>query len=267
MAIHHHRVLVTRPPQQGQPLVNAIIAAGGQAWLMPMLAIESLPETQSMQKTVSCLDQFDIVIVTSRHAAAFGMKLIQQQGAHLPVKQQWFAIGEATAQALAAFSIHATYAQHGNDSEALLAIHDLRQIKDKKILIIKGKDGRALLNRELNDRKALVTALDVYQRVCPPYEADALLERLAYNAIDTLLCSSGETLTNMCHYLPLRQRSYFQLLVPSDRIAQQAAKLGFKQIIVTDGAHNEAVLTALHQMTPLVHENIHSIGRRKSDCN
>ncbi|MGB0360833.1 MAG: uroporphyrinogen-III synthase, partial [Endozoicomonas sp.] len=88
----------------------------------------------------------------------------------LPINNQWFAIGSSTANELKHFYIEASFSDNGVDSEALLDMEYFSQCEDEKILIIKGLDGRRLIQEQLNDAGAITQTLDVYQRICPEYK-------------------------------------------------------------------------------------------------
>ena len=76
MNLSRVRALVTRPQPQAQSLAQAIEAADGQAWVMPMLAINPLPETQAIKDRLLMLDRFDLVIVTSAPWSGFDRPLL-----------------------------------------------------------------------------------------------------------------------------------------------------------------------------------------------
>ncbi|WP_299730715.1 uroporphyrinogen-III synthase [uncultured Endozoicomonas sp.] len=248
MNLSHIRALVTRPEPQAQALADSIIKASGNAWTMPMLHIKALPETQTMRDCVLSLEQFDKIIVTSRPAANLGLELIEQYWPQLPIHCQWFAIGGSTAAELEHYNIKAAFSDVGVDSEALLNLDAFSHIQNEKILIIKGVDGRGLLEEHLHQAGAITQTLDVYQRACPQYEDDELVKKLESHSINVILCGSGETLSNLGRYLPTSRRTGFQLLVPSERVAQQARDLGFQQVLNACGASNDAMLQALAQI-------------------
>ncbi len=256
MNLSYIRALVTRPEPQARALVTAITAASGQAWSMPMLAIEALEQTQAMRDCLLMLDQFDKIIVTSRPAAKLGMELIEQYWPQLPIHSQWFALGSGTADELKPFCIRAQYSAQGTDSEALLQLpafnmrernKAVRHAKEK-VLIIKGIGGRDLLEQRLRLLGDSVQILEVYQRSRPKYPHNALVKKLESHAISVILCASGETLANLGHYLPAQHRAHYRLLVPSARIARQAYDLGFHHVVNTNGASNTAMLQALETL-------------------
>lgn len=248
MNLSYIRALVTRPEPQARSLADAINEAKGLAWPMPMLRIEALRETQAMRDCLLMLDRFDKVIVTSRPAARLAMDLIERYWPQLPVHCRWFAIGKSTAAELESLDIRAQYSQAGVDSEALLDLDAFSHVKDEQVLIIKGVGGRAALEQQLGNSGASVKILEVYHRTCPTYEPNAVVKKLESHSINVILCGSGETLTNLGYYLPMSYRADHRLMVPSERVVRQAHSLGFRQVINTCGASNEAMLQALESL-------------------
>ena len=247
MNLSHVRALVTRPQPQAQSLAQAIEAAHGQAWVMPMLAINPLPETQATKDRLLMLDRFDLVIVTSRPAARLGLDLIDRYWPQLPLHLRWFAIGSGTAGELERFGIQVRHSSAGTDSEALLDV--LGAVRGQRILMIKGAGGRPLLEEQLIGQGARVEKIAVYQRSRPAYElganVNAVLKKLESHAINVILCGSGETLTNLGYYLPISYRARYRLLVPSERVAIEAISQGFQKVTNTRGASNDRMLQAL----------------------
>ena len=247
MNLSHVRALVTRPQPQAQSLAQAIRTAHGQAWVMPMLAINPLPETSAIKDCLLMLNQFDLVIVTSRPAARLGMVLLHRHWSQLPRHLRWFAVGASTAGELEQFNIQVQHSATGTDSEALLDV--LGAVHGQRILMIKGAGGRQLLEEQLIDQGARVEKIEVYQRSRPMYElgvnVNAVLKKLESHAINVILCGSGETLTNLGYYLPIPYRARYRLLVPSERVAIEALSQGFQKVTNTRGASNDLMLQAL----------------------
>lgn len=244
--------LITRPEPQAQELADAIRQSGGQTWVKPMLVIQPLAETQAMKDCLLSLDRYDRVIVTSRPAARLGLDRIDHYWPQLPInlmaRKAWYAIGSSTATELQHYHIQATPPTSGVDSEALLELEELIHIEGERILILKGAGGRTLLKERLQDRGATVDSLSVYQRNRPEYPSDVLVKELESKPINVILCGSGETVKNLGYYLPEPHRAGHRLIVPSDRVAQQAKALGFQQVYSANGASNPAMLMALEQL-------------------
>lgn len=255
------RALVTRPREQAEALAEAIRSRKGQAWTLPMLEIVPTPETQAMRDTVMSLDQFNRVIVISRHAAHFGMECIETFWPQLPIALDWYAIGKSTGSALEAFDVHATSPDTGSDSESLLGLEAFHRVHGDKILIIKGEGGREKLEQTLAARGAQVECLEVYRRQKPDYLPSHAVNVISKNDINVILAGSGETVMNLKHCLTngLEDQSAngrrqqpstiilenCLLVVPSDRIARQSRAMGFNRVYTTEGASNAAMLSAL----------------------
>ena len=255
------RALVTRPREQAEALAEAIRSRNGKAWTLPMLEIVPVPETQAMRDTVMSLDQFNRVIVISRHAAHFGMESIESYWPQLPIAQDWYAIGKSTGSALREFDVHATSPETGSDSESLLGLETFQRVHDEKILIIKGEGGREMLEQTLVARGAQVECLAVYRRQRPDYRSNQAMDVISENDINVILAGSGETVMNLQHCLtsgskdlPPNDRQQIPsknilenclLVVPSDRIARQSRTMGFNRVYTTEGASNAAMLSAL----------------------
>ncbi len=243
--LSHVRALVTRPEAQSRDLALAIKQLNGQAWVMPMLEIISVEESQPMRNNLLALDLFEKVIVTSRHAARLGLNLLENYWPQLPYSLRWYAIGSSTADELKQFDISAAVPERGIDSEALLTLTDFQNIDSQKILILKGEGGRTVLQEQLKNRGALVDSLNVYRRQRPEYENQALSKRLESNRINVILCGSGETVSNLGYYMPEADKAEYLLIVPSQRVVQQATELGFQKVCSAEGAGKQAMLSAL----------------------
>ncbi|MDP0589933.1 MAG: uroporphyrinogen-III synthase [Candidatus Endonucleobacter bathymodioli] len=242
------RALVTRPKLQSQSLANAIKNLDGQAWTLPLIEIAPITYNQSIRHTLLALDQFNKIIVTSHHAARIGLNLIENYWPQLPLGLEWHALGPKTARALAYYGINTKIPPQGVNSESLLTMASLTHVRNEKILIIKGKGGRLLLEQTLKTRGANVECLDTYQRLAPVYPTNTLPNLLKCLHINVIICASGETVINLLNILPEDNSTHLNLIIPSQRVASQAIGMPFKQIIVSEDAGNNAMLLALAKL-------------------
>ena len=247
-SLHRIRALVTRPQPQGDKLAAHIRQQGGKAVVMPMLEIRALAETQTLRDRVLQLDRYGKVIVISTHAARFGLELIDNYWPQRPIHQQWFAIGDATRHTLAELDVPAACSDHGNDSESLLALDDFLTPEGQRILLIKGTGGRDFLEKTLQQKGAQVATLEVYQRLCPDYQPNEVRQRLADHGINVILAGSGETVRNLCQHLPTTMLERSRLVIPGQRVMQQAKTLGFRQVYTATGADHAAMLSVLEKI-------------------
>lgn len=235
-ALAGRTVLVTRPVLQAAPLAQAIRAEGGEALVFPALEIEAVPQ-DALGASLARLAEADIAIFVSPNAARFGMAVIRASGM-LPAACRVFAVGPGTARALAAEGIVDAVTPDGQDSEALLALSQLADVAGKRVAIVRGVGGRALLADTLAARGAQVDFIECYRRACPTADAAPLLARWQAGGVDAVTVASAETLHNLAALLgdtgrPLLLRT--PLFAPHAKIAEAAYRFGVEQAIATPG--------------------------------
>ncbi len=237
-------VLVTRPQQQAAALSQAIRAAGGDVFDFPALVIEAVP----LEELSASLDQFsaslepqletaDIAIFISPNAAQFGMAAIQAVG-RLSAATEIFAVGPGTTRVLQGLGVLQVITPQGQDSEALLALPQLQHVAGKRVVIVRGVGGRAVLSDTLTSRGADVHFLECYRRSCPQADVAPLLSRLQTGGIDAVTITSAEALHNLAGLLgeagvPLLANT--PLFAPHEKIAEAARRFGIAQVIATPG--------------------------------
>ena len=240
------RVLITRPAHLQQGATDLLIEAGYDCIALPLLRISPIDiestEAGYVRNRILDLDLYAKVIFISRNAARIGADLIDQYWPQLPLGIEWIAIGQGTADELNQAGIDALVNQ-GVDSEALLDAPQLQDLSDQRILLVKGVGGRDLLRKTLESRGANVDEIEIYRRTPCDYTDTELHERIRA-PLDAILLTSGEALDAL-EQLNLKQRHSLMLLVPSERIAQQARELGYTNIQISNGASDSAMLDAL----------------------
>jgi len=162
------RVLVTRPAHQAQNLSQLIEERGGVAIRFPTLAIVAVDNASTIRDTLAHLERYQWFIFISANAVT--MHGYYSDGVKMPQFKlgRIAAIGKATAQALAHAGLPASLVPEGvYNSEALLAMPQMQQMKGQNCLIIRGEGGREELATTLRSRGAAVEYLDVYKRVIP----------------------------------------------------------------------------------------------------
>ncbi len=244
------RVLVTRPAGEASDMLCAAIkAAGYAAYSQPLLELTALPQLPAKQcQLLLNLDQYQHVIFISANAVQFGMALIEDCWPQLPTGLNWYAIGAATAAGLARFGVTAITPGSAMSSEGLLAVPPLQNVRDQRVLIVKGEGGRNTLSTELTRRGAVVDELPCYRRSLPELPAGELGAKLSRLGIDVIMLSSGEGLANLQVLLSPAETTklkHIALIVPSQRVAHIARETGFEQIVTAENATDVAMLRAL----------------------
>lgn len=217
-------ILVTRPPAQADGLCEAIESAGGSAIRFPVLSIDGR-DRQDIEADLGNLSP-DVVVFVSANAVTFGLPVLDD------IDALFAAVGPATAAALrAAGRPPDIVPASGYDSEALLAEPALTDVRDKRILIVRGENGRELLADTLRDRGAAVSYLPVYRRERYQHDVETIADlerRLLAGAVDVVSVLSVETFEHLVELLPARALERLRetpLVAPGERVIIAAGEL------------------------------------------
>lgn len=239
-------VLVTRAIHQAGPLCDLILAQGGRPIAFPAIEIDDPLELKPVQELLSRLDRFDIAIFISPNAVTHGLALLPQHA--LPPSLRIGAVGRGTARALQVAGIDTHIVPEERfDSEALLATEALTQVAGRRVLIFRGEGGRPLLGDTLRERGAEVVYAEVYRRVCPETDVSELLPRWTSD-IQIVTVTSIDLLNNLAHILGeqgVDQLRTTPIIVISERMLAQAQALGCREVVLAQGADDQAILAAL----------------------
>ncbi len=227
------KLVVTRPKHQAPSLIDALNNAGHTAVSVPLLNIEPL----SITPTFSI--QNDISIFTSPNAVEFSQKTLTKEQWDTLIESTVLAIGEATFRALAKLGVdHCQYPERAN-SEGLLAHDALQFVTNKRIILISGQGGRVLISQQLKQRGASIEKLEVYRRSSVGEKSIKLA--LANHGREYIwIISSQEALQHLHHCLD----KPVKLLVTSERLKQVAQQLGFDNVLVSNSALTQDIVTA-----------------------
>jgi uroporphyrinogen-III synthase len=228
-------ILVTRPRAQAGLLAQRIHEAGGEALLMPTLEIEPIEGAPELGRIVSRLADCALAVFVSANAVRCGWPLIEAHGGW-PAGLRAAAVGRGTEQALHAHGLRDVIVPAGNgDSESLLAMPELREVRGWRIVVFRGVGGRELLAQALRARGADVEYVECYRRAKPGAVPPALLARLRTGTLHAITGTSGEGLANLLE--SLGEAAPLALSIPvfaiHPRIAERARALGFAQAVVT----------------------------------
>lgn len=237
----------TRPEAQNPAWQQQLASLGAQTFSLPLLAItpvHSACDKQAIKNSILDLDQFSAVIFVSQNAVTHGFSWIENYWPQLPIGVKFYAVGSKTAAAVRRFNASVTQCGQAMNSEALLALPGLQQVAGQKILIFRGKGGRPKLATELQARGAKVAYCELYERQLPPQAAQHCQTLPAANR-HIIPLFSGDTLANLMAVLPTTlHKNAITLVLPAERVAQQARANGFTHIHVAHNASEAAMLEA-----------------------
>jgi uroporphyrinogen-III synthase len=237
-------VLVTRPEAQSAGLCRLIEAAGGRPLAFPAVRILPIQDPEAARRLLS--RPADLLVFISRNAVDFGLPLFP--GGRLPDGPRLAAVGGVTAKALADAGRAPDLVPQGRyDSEAMLALPELRDLHGRRVVIVRGEGGRPTLGDSLLQRGAELAYAEVYRRAPPASDPAPLLARWARD-VQLVTATSGEILENLIGLLGEPGRGLLlstPLVVVSERTAQAARRMGFRRVLTAERADDEAVVAAL----------------------
>ena len=248
------KILVTRPREQQQAFVELLQQAGAEPTSYPVLAIQPLdPELdqdiiQHNQQLCAQLDHYRHIIFISTNAVQYGLQWLTAEQLN---KRQCYAIGAATAKALQQSGVSTVAGKGAMNSEALLGLPELARLNGEGVLVVRGVGGREQLQQQLAQRGAAVEYLQCYRRCLPDVPQGELAALIKQQDFDVVCVHSGESLQNLIVLLANQSDliKHTPLLLPGQRVAEQARSAGFEHRLVADNATGPAMLAALQQMS------------------
>jgi len=237
------RIVITRPAAQAEGLAQKIREAGGEPLCAPAIEIRPLEDAAPFRALALRLDEFDLAVFVSRNAVKCALQLLA--GRPWPARLQVATVGQGSREELARAGFTDVIAPAAqSDSEALLALPALAEVKGRRIVIFRGDGGRQLLGDALGKRGALVEYAACYRRVRPTGEG---LAALWSRGVDAVAISSAEGLANFLDMLgedAVARLSAVALFVPHERVAREAARRGLPGAVVA-GPRDAQVAAAL----------------------
>jgi uroporphyrinogen-III synthase len=241
-------VLVTRPELQAMPLCRLLETQGASALRLPAVEIKPCGDRRTLASQLGALESFDLIIFTSANAVRFGAAFLDQKR-----DLTLAAIGPATARALNLAGYRVAVQPVGTtDSEGLLLHPRLEHLAGHRILMIKGSNGRQLLEQELARRGAQVVQANVYEVVPATPSAAilaAVLERFKAGEIHVITATSlslAGSLLDMATPELLREFDRVHWLVPGARIASGLRERGLvAPLLQAESAEDQDLVAAL----------------------
>ena len=238
-------VLSLRPAGQHAGLRDAAARAGSRLLALSPQRI-ALRDDAATRRALAVALAADIIVFTSPNAVRSAAQL---QRLRLRRGQAPLAVGDGTRRALARLGVDAQ-APARMDSEGLLALPALRQVRGCEVGLVTGLGGRDRLAPALQARGARVLRADVYARIdrrIPASRWHALAALLASGQCCWLALSSGEALRAWLAQCPPGVREpllAMPVVAASPRLATLARDAGFARVQVATSARPAALVDA-----------------------
>ena len=244
-------VLITRPGERGEQLVDMLNKAGVMAIHLPLISIVAGQELNQLPNKLQQLNTGDYVFAVSQNAVEYAQQTLSSAGFYWRADLHYFTVGQRTAEDFASQTGNAVhYPIEQENSEGLLDLPQMQDLQGKNVLILRGNGGREFFAEQASLRGAKVETLECYQRLPIEYnnvEQISLCQRIG---VDTLVVTSQEILNYLVVLVPTSELSWLfncRLLTVSQRIAELAKNVGWTNIVVTHKADNLCLFQALQQ--------------------
>lgn len=257
-------VIVTRPVEQAQSVVECLSEWGYAPLLLPALTISALPWSQQTRENLLALRSFDFIHFSSPNAIDYA--LASDEICHLGCAPHAHIglMGPGSRAALRCWWPQtesrwiSPAVDSGLDSEAL--IKNLAQqpwmAEVRRALLIKGQGGRRVLADWLSERSIEVAYAEVYGRTGVEYtdEVQKTLAQAAAASRCVWLLSSSEGVLALGRLLQQAseqiQRALWAApaLTNHQRVAQAARQAGFRHVYQSESGEHalKAALESLY---------------------
>lgn len=178
----------------------ALEGTGIAFFSLPMIRTEALPLSDEIRNVLLVLDQFNLVVFTSKNGVSNFWKALAQLKIPFPKTLKTAVIGGGTARALEQYHGHPDYVNEGKTSTDFAAYLKSAVISESdKILLVQGNLAPDLLFEELNEI-ATVKRIDVYRTVAEKNCDENILTDIRNNRYGLLVFSSPSAFSNFYNF-------------------------------------------------------------------
>ena len=247
-------VLITRPTKKAQALAESLAKVDIACVNQPLFDYQALADHQTSKRL---LTTGNIIIFVSVAAVEFAHAAFSAQ--HWQYRHI-IAVGSATKAALQGLGVKDIICPQQENSEGLSALPELnKKFGYEPITIVRGNGGREHLAQHLNKQGAKVNYLQSYQRVWRTFTED-IGKQWFKQKINCIVVTSNAILEKLVQLIAVQQeqnntqqlaeywRNQCLWVVASQRIANTAKQFSLSKVVISNGASEKAITTALKQL-------------------
>jgi uroporphyrinogen-III synthase len=222
-------IVITRPAGTGSALARQVRARGGVPLLLPGLALRGA-EDQALARAQlrEALRRDRLLLFTSPAAVRFAAALEP-----LRTQATVLAVGQGTAAALRRHGLGVQAPTRRQDSEGLLDLPALHDVRGRGVALVGAAGGRGLLQQRLVDGGARLREVHVYRRIAPRWDRRHVDVLMRLPASARVLLSSVQALANLRAGLPAPAWARLCKAVAvasSERLEAAAREAGFGRV-------------------------------------
>ena len=189
-------------------IISEISACGAQAVLFPTLETEPVSTTQTSE-TLNNLSIFDWLIFPDIYTVEFFLQNLRESEVDFFELDNLIvcACGESVADRLRYAQLHADIIPNSvNTAEILQTIKDYlfdeSELENLRFLVLKKNHSFALIAKELKNRGAAVSELEIYRTISEETKSAKVKTLLKGGAIDEFIFTSPFDVINLAHLFP-----------------------------------------------------------------
>lgn len=238
-ALAGRRIVVTRPAAQAAHLCGELVARGALPVRYPVLDIVAVSDPTPLLDAAIALDGYQLVVFVSPNAVEHALSVMLRHRtwpAGLPAA----GMGRSTEAALAGYGIADVIAPSERfDSESLLALPRLTDVRGWRVLVCRGDGGREVLGETLRARGASVDYLTCYRRQATQADPAPLLTLWQGDELAAVTLTSSEGVRYFAERIGHLGLAYWRktpTFVSHQRIAEAVSDCGVQHVILTEPA-------------------------------
>lgn len=191
------RVLVTRSAEQSPELARALVSAGAEPVVVPMIALRGALDPAPLDAALDRLEDYDALVFTSANAVRFTADRAKGRGISLSPRQTVICLGPRTAEAARAVGLSVQHTPpHRFDGVGMLEeIGRALPPRGRRFLLPQSDLARETVARGLREAGAEVDAVTAYCNVAADVDAAALRSALVNGELDVLAFASPSAAT------------------------------------------------------------------------
>lgn len=234
------RVIVTRPAKQAETWVRWLRDAGIEAVALPLIAIEPPRDAAPLRDAWRTIDGFAMAMFVSANAVEHFVAQ-RAAGAAWPAQLLAGSTGPGTSAALREAGVPPQLLVEPPgpdfDSEALWQRLRGRDWQGRRVLVLRGQDGRDWLSQQLGAAGAQVLFAESYVRSVPALDGDqraVLRQALAAPAAHRWLFSSSQAVRHLRELAPGADWSASRAWATHARVAEAVRAARFGEVGVVE---------------------------------
>ncbi len=192
------RILVTRAREQASELAARIREFGGDIIEFPTIEIVPIDRWEELDVAIKNINKYEWIIFTSINGVRIFLERLRALSYDIRELKgvKICTIGIKTGAFLENLMIKVDMIPSEYKTESIIEEFKKEDIKGKRILIPRAKEGRELLPEKLKELGAIVDEIPVYRIVKPEGEKEKIKELFKRKEIDVITFTSSSTVKN-----------------------------------------------------------------------